>query len=97
MIIPIIEHCYSQLQPEVVEKIVGLREGIPRKDAKEVYMCYLSGHVLKILVQNLNYLRKGYCYSLVVLLFALSTLHPANALVKWLTCCFSKLPLFAML
>lgn len=24
------------LQPEVVEKIVGLREGIPRKDAKEV-------------------------------------------------------------
>lgn len=24
------------MQPDVVEKIVGLREGIPRKDAKEV-------------------------------------------------------------
>lgn len=26
----------TELQPEVVEKLVGLREGIPRKDAKEV-------------------------------------------------------------
>lgn len=26
----------SLLQPEVVEKLVALREGIPRKDAKEV-------------------------------------------------------------
>lgn len=26
----------SPLQPEVVDKLVGLREGIPRKDAKEV-------------------------------------------------------------
>ncbi len=25
-----------QMQPEVVEKLVALREGIPRKDAKEV-------------------------------------------------------------
>lgn len=24
------------MQPEVVEKLVGMREGIPRKDAKEV-------------------------------------------------------------
>lgn len=27
---------FSGLQPDVVEKLVGLREGIPRKDAKEV-------------------------------------------------------------
>jgi hypothetical protein len=26
----------SKMQPEVVEKLVALREGIPRKDAKEV-------------------------------------------------------------
>ncbi len=29
-----------EMQPEVVEKLVALREGIPRKDAKEV--CHLT-------------------------------------------------------
>jgi hypothetical protein len=29
-----------KMQPEVVEKLVALREGIPRKDAKEV--CHLT-------------------------------------------------------
>lgn len=36
------------LQAEVVEKIVGLREGIPRKDAKEV-KCFRLIHVFLLM------------------------------------------------
>lgn len=37
---------YCILQPEVVEKLVALREGIPRKEAKEVRIVSTSGKTM---------------------------------------------------
>lgn len=36
LVVSILTSTLSTLQPEVVDKLVSLREGIPRKDAKEV-------------------------------------------------------------
>jgi len=42
------KHIFLLLQPEVVEKLVNLREGIPRKDAKEVNFTLNSRNIIKI-------------------------------------------------
>jgi len=38
--------CCYPLQPDVVEKLVALREGIPKKDAKEVSQTEVQSHHL---------------------------------------------------
>lgn len=51
---------FSLLQPEVVEKLVALREGIPRKDAKEVWanLALRFPFFLFLYMSKSNYLAK---------------------------------------
>lgn len=51
LIYPVDKHIFLLFQPEVVEKLVNLREGIPRKDAKEVHFTLNSRNIFKISTQ----------------------------------------------